>query len=163
MLHFSQWIISMLKWCLLLTWLRISVTRDSKNSTTKASSTQIHILNVFRIYVWLENQKCESDQVALDSYLCYLILTAEQSCPPYAFAETSPKRADSLAGGSHPASLLLCADIDHWLDLHGANGKEEAAIRGCLQPQCPGTGGSSPGNGQHAQSPTRRKAHMTQN
>lgn len=78
-----------------------------------------------------------------------------------AFAETSPQAGNPLAGGGHPATVLLCADNDHRLDLHGAHGKEEAAVRGCVQPQCSGAGWSSAWDGQHAQSPARRKTHLT--
>lgn len=57
--------------------------------------------------------------------------------------------------------MLLCADSDHRLDLHGAHGEEEAPVGGSVQPQCSGAGWSSTGDGQHAQSPTRGKTHMT--
>lgn len=67
-----------------------------------------------------------------------------------AFAETSPQAGNPLADGSHPAAVFLCADNDHRLDLHGAHSEEEAAVGGCVQPQCSGDGWSSAWDGQHA-------------
>lgn len=87
----------------------------------------------------------------------YILICA--LCP---FAETSPQTGNPLADGSHPAAVLLCADSDHRLDLHGAHGEEEAPVGGSVQPQCSGAGWGSAGDGQHAQSPTRGKTHMTQ-
>lgn len=58
-------------------------------------------------------------------------------------AETSPQAGDSLADGSHPTAVLLCADNGHRPDLYGADCEEEAPVRGCIQSECSGAGWSA--------------------
>lgn len=65
--------------------------------------------------------------------------------------ETSTQTGCPLAGGRHPALVLLPPDPDHRFDLHDLNSKEEASVGGCVQPQRSGAGWSSSGDGQHAQ------------
>lgn len=57
--------------------------------------------------------------------------------------------------------MFLRAAGGRGLDLHGADGQEEASVGGGVQPQCPGGGWSSAGDGQHAEGSTRGKTHLS--
>lgn len=79
----------------------------------------------------------------------------------HAIAETGTQAGNSLGDGSCPTAVLLCADNDHRLDLHGAHSKKEEAVGRCVQPQCSGAGWSTARDGQHAQSPPRGKTNLS--
>lgn len=77
------------------------------------------------------------------------------------FTETGPQGGGALANGGRPAAVLLRAAGGGGLHLHGADGQEEASVGGGVQPQCPGGGWSSAGDGQHAEGSTRGKTHLS--